>query len=293
MVFIAIFSLVIGLTLGLFGGGGGILTVPFLHYALDMPVQEAITTSLIIIAITSVVSSWHYARAEKIIWREGWLFGLTGIIGSAVGALLAGLMPGHSLLLILSLIMLTSGIAMLCRRFDNRSCDISSAQLPLPAIILAGLAIGLVTGLVGAGGGFLVVPALVMMFKLPLPQAIGTSVFVIALNTISGSLIHLGQQQLDYVLITMISLLAVTGTLIGSKLALKISAPLLHIGFAVFIITIALTLMVREVPAILRQPWYLQYEALWLGFAVAISVGLLYFLTRTCLSRIWRLPFFN
>ncbi len=286
-------AMIIGITLGLFGGGGGILTVPLLHYGLTMPVDQAITTSLLIICITSVISTWQHAKHHHVLWREGSLLSLSGIVGAVIGAQLSSLFPPQSLLLILAAIMLASSIAMLCHRNELSHCDINTANHYTVTILVIGLIVGIVTGTVGAGGGFLVVPALVILLNLTLPTAIGTSLFVISFNTASGFVAHYQTISLDFQLIVIISLVAVTGAFIGGKVALKVSVNTLRKSFSLFIIVIALLLVATELPVAIQQDWFIQHAVSWAVLMLAITVSLFYFLTRSCLSTIWRVPFFK
>jgi uncharacterized membrane protein YfcA len=284
-------AMIIGITLGLFGGGGGILTVPLLHYGLAMPVDQAITTSLLIICITSIVATWQYAKQKYVLWREGSLLGFSGIIGAAVGAQLSVIFPSQALLLMLAAMMLASSIAMLCHKNETLLCNLNTT-IHSPVIILAiGLVVGIVTGTVGAGGGFLVVPALVVFLRLPLPIAIGTSLFIISLNTASGFIAHFQNSTLDVKLIAIITLLAVIGALIGGKIAIKISINTLRKSFSLFIILVALLLITTELPDAIKQDWFQQHNVLWSLLVLAIIISLFYFLTRSCLSKIWRVPF--
>lgn len=286
-------AMIIGITLGLFGGGGGILTVPLLHYGLAMPVDQAIATSLLIICITSIFSTWQYTKQKHVLWREGSLLGFSGIIGAALGAHLSVVFPSQSLLLILAAIMLASSIAMLCNKNETLPCDLNTTKQSPISILAIGLIVGIVTGTVGAGGGFLVVPVLVLLLNLPLPTAIGTSLYVISLNTASGFIAHYQNTALDFKLIAIISLLAVAGTLIGGKIALKVSINTLRKSFSLFIILIALLLIATELPAAIQQDWFQRHNVLWALLMLAIIISLFYFLTRSCLSKIWRVPFFN
>lgn len=287
------FALLIGITLGVFGGGGGILTVPLLHYGLHLPVGEAIATSLIVICITSSISTLHYARQGQVYWREGLFIGASGIIGSVCGSLFADFLPHQLLLLILTTVMIASGIAMLCRRGQDSSCDTVSHNSSKLLIIASGFAIGLLTGMVGSGGGFLVVPALILLFNLPMREAVGTSLFVMSLNTGVGFLTHISQHFPNFGTVILISFLATIGTFAGGRIAQKLPTSWLRKGFAFFIITMALWITVREVPDVIHQSWYLAHPLAWLLLAIVTVAGLIYFLTRSCMQRIWRHPFFD
>tara|TARA_R110002049_G_scaffold144478_1_gene306729 strand:+ start:675 stop:1565 length:891 start_codon:yes stop_codon:yes gene_type:complete len=286
-------AMIIGVTLGLFGGGGGILTVPLLHYGIAMPVDQAIATSLLIICITSIASTWQHAKQNHVLWREGYLLGFSGIIGAVLGAQLSALFPPQSLLLLLSSIMFASGIAMLCNRNDLKSCDVNMTKHSPMIIIFIGTIVGVVTGMVGAGGGFLVVPTLVILLNLPIPVAIGTSLFVISLNSASGFIAHYQTTTLDFKIIAIVSFLAVVGALIGGKIALKFSISTLRKSFSFFIILVAILLIAAELPIAIQQDWFQRHSVSWGLLMLAIIISLFYFLTRSCLSKIWRVPFFN
>ena len=286
------FAILIGITLGIFGGGGGILTVPLLHYGIHLPVNEAITTSLIVIFITSAISTLHYAGHQQVHWHHGLSIGGAGIVGSISGSLFADALPHSLLLLILTTVMLASGIAMLCRRGDS-VCDTAVGHTSRLLIIASGFGIGFLTGMVGSGGGFLVVPALILLFNLPMREAVGTSLFVIALNTGFGFVTHLSQALPSFKLVAVISLLATIGTFIGGRIALKLSTAWLRRGFAFFIISMALWIGVKEVPDAMHQAWYQHHPIMWLLVALVAVSGLLFFLTRSCMQRIWRQPFFD
>ena len=293
MVLVYICAIIIGATLGFFGGGGAILTVPLLHYIVGMSITNAIATSLIIISIASIGATWQQARYHHVQWKSGLLIGLTGMVGSVIGAQLSIFLPPQSLLLILAAIMLSSGLAMLCNRFTNIMCDINMPPPSMVKIILTGSLIGIITGLVGAGGGFLVVPTLVLFFGLSMHQAIGTSLFVIALNTTSGALSHLSIVTLDFQLLSIIATLAIFGTWIGGRLARNIKAENLRKQFAFIIIFFALLLFIKELPSAITHAWYLDHWLIWSFVALAIIVSMFYFLTRRCLSRNWRVPFID
>jgi uncharacterized membrane protein YfcA len=284
-------AMIIGITLGLFGGGGGILTVPLLHYGLAMPVDQAITTSLLIICITSIVATSQYAKQKYVLWREGSLLGFSGIVGAVVGAQLSVLFPSQALLLMLAAMMLASSIAMLCNKNEILLCNLSPTKHSPVTILAIGLVVGIVTGMVGAGGGFLVVPALVVFLSLPLPIAIGTSLFVISLNTASGFIAHYQNSTLDVKLIAIISLLAVVGTLNRRKNRDQDFDKYAPKKF--FFVHYFSRLIATELPIAIQQDWFQQHHILWSLLVLAIIVSLFYFLTRSCLSKIWRVPFFN
>ena len=162
-----------GISLGLLGGGGSILTVPLLAYVAGMDAKQAIATSLLVVRHTSAVGAISHARAGRVQWRTGLVFGAAGMAGAYAGGLLARFIPGTVLLIGFAVIMIATAVAMLRGRKDDQRRRIPRS-LPAFKIVLEGLAVGLVTGLVGAGGGFLVVPALALLGGLPMPVAVGT-----------------------------------------------------------------------------------------------------------------------
>lgn len=290
---VMVFALLVGLSLGLFGGGGAILTVPLLHYALAMPVPEAISASLLLIGATSLFATLQHWRSGQVAWREGSLLGLSGLPGALCGTLFSGLLPDTALLLILATIMLASGLAMLCQRASRPDCQSVPRAPSLLAVSLAGLAIGFMTGLVGAGGGFLVVPALVLLFGLSPHRAIGTAVFVILINSSTGFLAHLGQHAVDPQLVMPLSILAVIGTLAGTRLATGLSATSLRIAFALFVMLASVSVLLHQLTQLPLSWWPDQPAWWWLAAILPGGAGLFFFLTRSCLSRLWRQPFFD
>lgn len=175
-------ALLVGISLGVLGGGGSILTVPILTYVLGMEPKEAIAASLFIVGVTSLVGSVPHARAGRIRWQVGLIFGAAGMVGAFTGGVVGGFIPGVVLMILFALMMVATAIAMLIGR---RSAPAGNG-FALPKIILDGLAVGAATGLVGAGGGFLVVPALNLLGGLTMVVAVGTSLIVISMKSFAG-----------------------------------------------------------------------------------------------------------
>ncbi len=233
------FGIVIGLLLGIIGGGGSILTVPILVYLLDQPVHEATTTSLIVVGLTAVVGLIPHARAGRVAWKTAAMIGLAGIPGAVIGAWLNRQVPGDVLLGLFGLLMVVIAILMLSGRPGARETDAPR----IPAMAATGLGIGIMTGFFGVGGGFLIVPALVMLLGLSMPVAVGSSLLVIAINSFSGSVSH----GLDAVSNLPLALAFVVGGSIGSLSGARVAGRLderwLRIGFAVFVATLGVALV--------------------------------------------------
>ncbi len=275
--FVWLGALAIGLSLGLLGGGGSILTVPLLVYGFGIETKTAMATSLLVVGVTSAVAAIPYARRGHVCWRVGTIFGVAAMLGAYGGGSAAHFIPGEVLLFLFVIVMLGTAVAML--RGGSRGegtvpalaspCQMAAAP-PLGRILLDGLAAGGVTGLVGAGGGFLVVPALHFLGGLPMHAAIGTSVLVIALKSFAGFAAYAQHVAVDYRLAASITLLAALGTLLGSIVAGRLSGARLKRGFGLLILGIAAYTVYREVP------WgFLEHHALSLagiGTGIAASI---------------------
>ncbi len=179
----------IGGSLGLLGGGGSILTVPALVYVVGQSPQAAIATSLAIVGANSGLGAWFHFRQGTLKWKVALLFGLAGMVAAYPAAQLSRHLPGGLLLVTFAALMLVVGAVMLLRRESDTSGHTPHGWL---SILAGGLAVGAMTGLLGVGGGFLIVPALILLVGLPMKEAVGTSLAVIALNSASALAGHLG-----------------------------------------------------------------------------------------------------
>ncbi len=176
-------AVAVGISLGLLGGGGSILTVPLLTYVADLDAKQAIAMSLLVVGVTSTIGAIPHARADRVRWRVAVIFGLAAMTGAYGGGRLAHFIPGTVLLIAFAAIMIMAGIAMLRGRKEAVETD---RRLPVLKVLLLGVGVGVISGLVGAGGGFLLVPALALFAGLPMPTAVGTSLVVIAAQSYAG-----------------------------------------------------------------------------------------------------------
>ncbi|MFP5345140.1 MAG: sulfite exporter TauE/SafE family protein [Gammaproteobacteria bacterium] len=246
MLLTAFFALLIGLSLGVFGGGGSLLTVALFVYE-DIGAQAAIGTSLFVVALTAGAALIQHARAGHVRWRVGALFAGSGMLGAYAGGFAAGFIPATLLLSLLAAVMVVSAVMMLRPRGAEIALTpraVKPAQLPAQ-----GLLIGALTGLVGAGGGFLVVPALVLLSGISLREAIGTSLLVIMLNALAGLAGHSAHIQIDYALAGLVTLFAIAGTFLGSRLSQRIPLERLTKWFGWFILAIAIWLVYQQLSA--------------------------------------------
>lgn len=243
-----VLAVVVGITLGVLGGGGSILTVPLLAYVAGMDAKQAIAASLLVVGVTSAVGAISHARAGRVQWRVGLIFGVAGMAGAYLGGLLSRFIPGTVLLIGFALMMVATAVAMLRGRkaTENAEAD-GSRQLPVPKILAEGLVVGLVTGLVGAGGGFLVVPALVLLGGLSMPAAVGTSLVVIAMKSFAGLAGYLSTVQIDWTLALMVTAAAVVGGLLGARLTALIKPDVLRKGFGWFVLLMSSVIFAQEV----------------------------------------------
>lgn len=271
-------SVVIGLSLGVLGGGGSILTVPILVYVAGFDAKEAIAASLFVVGVTSAVSVFSHARGGRVMWRTGLIFGAAGMAGAFVGGLLGGHIPGQILLIAFAVMMVATSVAMLRGRKKKSDADAPvKHELPLGRVLLDGAVVGLVTGLVGAGGGFLVVPALALLGGLPMSIAVGTSLVVIAMKSFAGLAGYLTTVQLDWGITLGVTAAAIAGTVIGSKLAGRIPEEALRKAFGWFVLAMGTFVLIQQAPADLR--WFI---AAGVAVLAAATAGVCWFFITSC-----------
>lgn len=235
----------IGLSLGLLGGGGSILTVPALVYLVGQTPQVAVTASLAIVGANSAVGAWFHRSQGTLNWRVALLFGGAGM---GVAYFAAGLSRHFSptlLMIAFALLMLIIG-ALLLFRHDSEAASQRAASWW--KIMASGGLVGLLTGVLGVGGGFLIVPALIMLVGLPMRQAVGTSLVVIAMNSLAGFLGHLSGVPLDYSLIAVFVMTGLAGAFAGARLTRWIQPASLRRLFALFVIVLAVFLLADNLP---------------------------------------------
>jgi uncharacterized membrane protein YfcA/uncharacterized membrane protein YedE/YeeE len=281
-------SLLIGVALGLLGGGGSILTVPVLTYALHLEPKAAIATSLLVVAATSLAAVIPHALAGRVSFRIGAGFGVTGMVGAYAGGRLAAFLPGELLLGGFALMMVATGVAMLRARdpeLADGSADVSTgerAPARISRIAAHGLGVGLVTGLVGAGGGFLIVPSLVLLGGMGTKPAIATSLLVIAMKSLAGFAGYAGHVPIDVAIVGPVTIFAVLGSAIGVLISRKVQGAQLRRAFAWFVLAmsavVALQLLPGSVQTAMHRAVLVDRWPAWAsGVAIAaVVVGLLY-----------------
>jgi uncharacterized membrane protein YfcA len=273
-------GLLIGLALGALGGGGSILTVPALVYLLDQSPHAATTGSLLIVGVTALVGMAVHWRAGRVRVGQGLVFGVLGVAGSYLGTRLSASVDPNVLLTAFAVLMLLAASAMLQRsRKRNDPADLprnnspaetprrpasATTTCPVPSptarfttcramkVIAAASVVGLLTGFFGVGGGFVIVPALVLALGFDMPVAVGTSLLVIAINSAAALAARLGSHtQLDWPLLGLFTLAAIAGSFAGNRVASRVDAAKLTVAFTVLLVGVAAYTAARSLPQLL------------------------------------------
>ena len=246
------FGLAIGLAVGTLGGGGSVLAVPVLVYVLDQTVPEATTTSLLVVAGGAVAGSLGHARAGRVCWRHAGSFSAAAIPGIAAGTLAAEAVDGTLLLAGFAVVMLAAGHATWRKAGEDQSEPEGSWQrgdacppLRLPRDLVAGAAVGFLTGFFGVGGGFLIVPTLAIALAFTMRTAVGTSLVIITATSLLGLAAHLvAGRELDTGVAATMTVACVTGALAGGALAGLIPQRAIGRVFAVLVVGVAAYLLI-------------------------------------------------
>jgi uncharacterized membrane protein YfcA len=236
-----------GITLGLLGAGGSILTVPILRYVVGFDPKQAIALSLGVVGVTSLIGALRYGRAGHARPGVAIPFGLISMAGSYGGAKIAEHIAGQAQLLIFSLLMLAAGGSMIREQngpqADRPDARRGSGWASLLMIAALGLAVGLLTGLVGIGGGFMILPALVVLVKLPMRDAAGTSLAIMAMNAAAGLMGYTAHVEIPWMFLLGFTTAAVAGIIVGTYLAPQVSPVKLRRAFALFVIVMGLMIL--------------------------------------------------
>ncbi len=236
--------MLIGVSLGALGAGGSIVTLPVLVYVAGIDPKQAVGMSLAIVGSTSAVGSYLHSRQGNFYWRAALFFGGAGMVGSYVSSGFTHLAPSSLLVILFAVVMLVSGVLM----FTGRTVDVcDAAPCSLRRFLATGFLVGLLSGFLGVGGGFLIVPALVWFTGLDTKRAVGTSLAVIALNSVSGLVGQLRYAQWDWVLTGQFILASIAGMGVGVVLSARTPDRLLRRVFAVAVIAIATAMCITIV----------------------------------------------
>lgn len=282
---VAALGAIIGVSLGALGGGGSVLTVPALVYALGEPAAQATTASLVIVGVTSLAGAVGHARAGRVRWGAGVAFGVAGVLTSFVGTWANRMVDPDLLLLAFAALMLVAAAGMIRRARSGP--DVGGAPEPPPAdgrsqgggpagatttaavrarpaqsvavavrptrswsslvkMTVAGLVVGFLTGFFGVGGGFVIVPALTLAMGFSMPEAVGTSLLVISINSAAALTARAGNASFDWSVIVPFTITAVIGSMLGKRVADKVSGDTLTRAFAALLVLLAAYVAIRS-----------------------------------------------
>jgi len=246
-------ALAIGLSLGLLGSGGSILTVPVLHYLVGQPEKLAIAGSLLVVGLIAAAASIPYARSRQVDWNNVLWFGVPGMAGAWAGATLARWVPGPVQLALFAGVMLLAAWRMLRAGVVERA----GREPRRAAVVAGGLGVGALSGLVGVGGGFLIVPALVLLAGVPMASAVGTSLAVIALNAFTGFAKYLGVLEsqslaLDWQVLLTVAAVGIVGSYAGNRLGRRLPQATLRRLFGGFLVLMGLFIAVDVAPRLMH-----------------------------------------
>jgi uncharacterized protein len=253
-------SIFIGIALGLIGGGGSILTVPVLVYLFKIDAVPATAYSLFIVGITSLVGSFSYFKNKLVNIRTAIVFGIPSII--SVICTRAYILPAIPkeiftlgdfvvtksilLMLLFAILMIAASYSMIKKNVKSEFENTVEQKFNYPVIIFEGAIVGLLTGLVGAGGGFLIIPALVILSKLPMKEAVGTSLAIIAAKSLLGFVSENSETIINWNIILSVSAFAIIGIFIGTMLSKKIDGAKLKPAFGWFVLVMGIYIILKE-----------------------------------------------
>jgi len=253
-------SALIGISLGLIGGGGSILTVPVLVYLLDVNAVEATAYSLFIVGSTALVGAYPKYKQGLVNVKTAIIFGIPSIIAVFLTRKLlvpaiptelfsvGGLLITKSILMMLlfAVLMVFASVSMIKDQKVGSAKNNADQKFNYPMILLEGAVVGMLTGLVGAGGGFLIIPALVLFTGLPMKEAVGTSLLIIAAKSLIGFTGDLGHFEMNWSLLIIVSSIAIAGIFLGNYLSLKIDGAKLKKGFGWFVLVMGVYIIIKE-----------------------------------------------
>ncbi|HEX5152207.1 MAG TPA: sulfite exporter TauE/SafE family protein [Parafilimonas sp.] len=251
-------ALFIGISLGLIGGGGSILTVPVLVYLFGISPIIATSYSLFVVGSTSLVGSFNSYRKGFVDIRTVFLFGISSIITVfitrkfVIPHIPENIMIGKTVIhfsvltmILFAVLLLLASVSMI----KSKQVEVTDGEYKtgFSKLLLYGISIGLVTGFLGAGGGFLLIPALVLLLHLPMKKAVGTSLLIIALNSLAGFIGDIGHFQTNWAFLLTISLIAIAGVFAGSLLGRSVNGVKLKKAFGWFVLVMGIYIIIKEI----------------------------------------------
>jgi uncharacterized membrane protein YfcA len=254
----AALAVAVGIALGLLGGGGAVLTVPVLVYVLGFPPREAVAGGLVVVGLAAAAGAVGHGRSGNVAVRTAAAFGAVAMAGSFAGARLGTRLPGAVQLTAFALVALAAAVLMALApgaAGDGNDADGDGAETaPRGRLLAAAAGVGLVTGVVGVGGGFLIVPALVLLARLPMRRAVGTSLLVIALNAAAGIAGYVGAVPFRWEVLAPFAALAGVGIAVGTRLSGRVPPRVLRRAFAAMLVVVSVFTLYANRQAFLPGP---------------------------------------
>ncbi|HEU4879198.1 MAG TPA: sulfite exporter TauE/SafE family protein [Gemmatimonadaceae bacterium] len=247
-----ILALAVGFVLGLLGGGGSVLTVPILIYALHVPVKLAIATSLFVVGMVAFIGFITHVRQRTVAVKVAMIFAPFAVVTSYASARISKHVPPHVQLVLFALVGLIGSVMMFRGTFrkssgpDTYVYEFKADRRTIVLLALGGIGVGILTGLIGVGGGFLIVPALVLVEKLPMRLAIGTSLLVISMNAMAGFAGYAGAVPIDWYLVAWFTGVAAVGSILGTLMSKRVPQQRLRQVFGVLLIGVSLYVLYRR-----------------------------------------------
>jgi uncharacterized membrane protein YfcA len=244
LVFAAALAFTAGTVFGIFGAGGSILLVPILVYVLDVPVKSALGMSLFILMCTGLIAALAHARSMNVRWMMGIRWALAGIVGAYAGGRVAEFIPEKILLMLFAVVVVVASLVMILRKAPPMSSE--PEHLPSLRVILVGLALGFFTGIIGVGGGFLLVPALVLVCGVDMKHAIGTSLLIISINSLGGFLGFAAHASIPWQLTLTVAIFNAAGSLLGERIGKPLPSHRMRPAFGVFLLIVGGVMVVEN-----------------------------------------------
>jgi uncharacterized membrane protein YfcA len=235
---------VAGILFGLFGAGGSILLVPILVYILDLPIKSALGTSLLILMVTGSVATLAHARSRNVSWWIGLRWAALGMIAAYAGGRVAEFIPERVLLTLFAAVVVVASLAMIRRRSLAPAVDPRS--IPMGKVAAVGAALGFLTGVMGVGGGFLLVPALVLLCGMDVKVAVGTSLLIIAVNSLGGFLGFAAHESFPWKVTLTVAAFNAVGSLVGERIGKRLPGHRLRPAFGVFLLIVGVAMVVES-----------------------------------------------
>lgn len=233
-----------GVLFGLFGAGGSILLVPILVYLLDLPVKSALGTSLLILMLTGFVATLAHARSRNVSWWIGLRWAAVGIVAAYGGGRVAEFIPERVLLTMFASVVVVASLAMMRRR--PLAPVVDPRSIPMPKVLVVGAALGFFTGVMGVGGGFLLVPALVLICGMDVKLAVGTSLLIIAVNSLGGFLGFAAHESFPWRITLTVAAFNAVGSLVGERIGKRLPSHKLRPAFGAFLLIVGAVMVVEN-----------------------------------------------